>query len=120
VNGSLAETSTLFTKAEDKNNSRLNRRLMGRFKAALDELELMELPLHGRKFTWTSSHSSQSEVTMTRIDKMFNSLGGNVPHGTPSCLGTTARLSYMGKQRTSSIKDLDWKPIGWVFQVFRM
>jgi hypothetical protein len=70
VNGSLAETSTLFTKAEDKNNSRLNRRLMGRFKAALDELELMELPLHGRKFTWTSSHSSQSEVTMTRIDKM--------------------------------------------------
>jgi hypothetical protein len=41
----------LIYKAEDKNNLRLNRRLMGRFKAALDELELRELPLHGRKFT---------------------------------------------------------------------
>jgi hypothetical protein len=41
----------LIYKAEDKNNSRLNRRLMGKFKVALDDLELRELPLHGRKFT---------------------------------------------------------------------
>jgi hypothetical protein len=40
----------LIYKTKDKSNSRLNRRLMGRFKAVLDELELRELPLHGRKF----------------------------------------------------------------------
>jgi exonuclease III len=61
----------LIYKAEDKNNSRLNRRLMGKFKVALDDLELRELPLHGRKFTWSSSHNSQNGVTMTRIDRMF-------------------------------------------------
>jgi hypothetical protein len=44
---------------------------MGRFKTALDELELREKPLHGRKFTWSSSHNSQNEVTMPRIDRMF-------------------------------------------------
>jgi hypothetical protein len=43
----------LIYKEEDKNNQRLNRRLMGKFKAVLDELELKELPLPGRKFTWT-------------------------------------------------------------------
>jgi hypothetical protein len=40
----------LIYKTKDKSNSRLNRRLMGRFKVVLDELELRELPLHGRKF----------------------------------------------------------------------
>jgi hypothetical protein len=41
---------------------------MGRFKAVLDDLELRELHLHGRKFTWTSG---QNEATMTRIDHVF-------------------------------------------------
>jgi hypothetical protein len=58
----------LIYKAEDKNNSRLNRRLMGRFKAAIDRLELRELPLYERKFTWSSNPNSQAEMTMTRID----------------------------------------------------
>jgi hypothetical protein len=58
-------------KTGDKNNSRLNRCLMGKFKAVLNNLELRELPLHGRKFTWTSSNSALSEATMTRIDRMF-------------------------------------------------
>jgi hypothetical protein len=47
----------LIYKAEDKSNGRLNRRLMGRFKVVLDNLELIELPLHGHKFTWTSDQS---------------------------------------------------------------
>jgi hypothetical protein len=41
----------MIYKANNKNNSRLNRRLMGKFKSFLDNLELRELPLHGRKFT---------------------------------------------------------------------
>jgi hypothetical protein len=64
----------LIYKKEDKNNTRLNRRLMGKFKAVLDDLELKELPLHGRKFIWSSNTSSSSGVTMTRIDRCFLSL----------------------------------------------
>lgn len=58
----------LIYKAEDKNNNRLNRRLMGGFKQALEHLELKELSLNGRKYTWTNE---QENPTMTRIDRMF-------------------------------------------------
>jgi hypothetical protein len=80
----LSGDFNLIYKAEDKSISRLNRRLMGKFKAVLDDLELKELPLHRKKFTWASSQSSQAStstiataattnepVTMTRIDRMF-------------------------------------------------
>jgi hypothetical protein len=52
----LCRDFNLIYKAEDKSNNRLNGRLMGHFKAVLDELELKELPLHGRRFTWTNGH----------------------------------------------------------------
>jgi hypothetical protein len=55
----------LIYRAEDKSNSRLNRRLMEKFKSLLEELELKELPLSGRKFTWMSSQSSQGQATLT-------------------------------------------------------
>jgi hypothetical protein len=42
----------LIYRTEDKNNHRLNRNLMGRFKAAIDVLTLKEL------LTWTSSNDN--------------------------------------------------------------
>ena len=44
----------LIYQAEDKNNSNLNRHLMGAFKAVIDELNLKELRLNGRRFTWSN------------------------------------------------------------------
>jgi hypothetical protein len=44
---------------------------MGWFKSVLDEPELRELPLQGRKYSWTSSPNAQAEVTMTKIDRVF-------------------------------------------------
>jgi hypothetical protein len=44
----------LIYQAEDKNNSNLNRRLMGAFKAAIDELNLKETRLNRRRFTWSN------------------------------------------------------------------
>jgi exonuclease III len=41
----------LIYQAEDKNNSNLNRRLMGSFKDAIDDLRLKEIKLNGRRFT---------------------------------------------------------------------
>jgi hypothetical protein len=57
--------------AEDKSNLRLNRRLMGKFKSVLEDMELKELPLNSRKFTWTSSQNPQTHPMMTRIDRAF-------------------------------------------------
>jgi hypothetical protein len=41
----------LIYQAEDKNNSNLNRQLMGAFKAAIDDFNLKEIGLNGRRFT---------------------------------------------------------------------
>jgi hypothetical protein len=53
---------------EDKNNSRLNRRQMGRFRHLLSDLELKELHLHGRLFTWSNEHT---HPTLEHIDRVF-------------------------------------------------
>jgi exonuclease III len=58
----------LIYQAEDKNNSNLNRRLMGSFKAVIDDLGLKEISLNGRRFTWSNE---QDTPTLTRIDRVF-------------------------------------------------
>ncbi|XP_073363023.1 uncharacterized protein [Aegilops tauschii subsp. strangulata] len=54
--------------ARDKNNLNLNRRLMGRFRAALDRAHLREIKCKNRRFTWTSECQ---DPTMVSIDKVF-------------------------------------------------
>lgn len=44
----------LIVKAEDKNNGNLNRAMMGRFRRLINDMVLHDLPLHGRKFTWSN------------------------------------------------------------------
>lgn len=46
----LAGDFNLILKTEDKNNSNINRAMMGRFRRFLDDLALKEIPLHGRKY----------------------------------------------------------------------
>ena len=56
----------LITSVEDKNNRNINRAMMGRFRRLINDLELRDLPLHGRKFTW----SNQQEVpTLVKLDR---------------------------------------------------
>ncbi|CAO2206826.1 unnamed protein product [Urochloa humidicola] len=55
----------MILQACDKSNSNLNRRLMGAFRNVIRDLELKELNLQGRKFTWTNDR------TQTRIDRAF-------------------------------------------------
>ena len=45
----------LITKAADKSNANINRRLVGKFRGALDFLQLKELHLGGRRFTWSNA-----------------------------------------------------------------
>jgi exonuclease III len=54
--------------AEDKNNNNLDRAMMGRFRRALSDLQLKELPLLGRKFTWSNERAAP---TLVRLDRVF-------------------------------------------------
>lgn len=67
----IAGDFNLIYKASDKNNSRLDRRLMARFRNTIQQLELKEINLHGRKFTWSNG---QERPTMTKIDRCFSNV----------------------------------------------
>jgi exonuclease III len=53
---------------EDKSNSNVDRAMMGRFRRWKDDLALLELPLIGRRFTWSNGHACP---TLVRLDMMF-------------------------------------------------
>ncbi|XP_073360539.1 uncharacterized protein [Aegilops tauschii subsp. strangulata] len=42
----------LIARSEDKSNGNINIRMMGRFRAFIADLELRDLPLLGRRYTW--------------------------------------------------------------------
>ena len=54
-------------KDEDKNNSNLNRAMMGRFRRLINDLSLKEIPLHGQKFTWSNLQDSPTLVKLDRV-----------------------------------------------------
>lgn len=58
----------MIYQAADKNNSNMNRALMGRFRSFLDDTNITEVPLHGRKYTWSNERSSP---TLVRLDRVF-------------------------------------------------
>jgi len=55
-----------------KNNKMVDRAMMGRFRRFLDDLEIKEIPLLGRKFTWSNERASP---TLVRLDRAFCCLG---------------------------------------------
>jgi hypothetical protein len=58
----------LIYKVADKNNHRLNGRLMSVFRNFLQDVELPELHLHGCLYTWSNE---QTHPMLTRIDRAF-------------------------------------------------
>lgn len=59
---------SMIYQARDKSNDRLNLRMMRRFRRALDELQVEELYLHGRLYTWSNE---RRRPTLERIDRAF-------------------------------------------------
>jgi exonuclease III len=49
----------LIYQAVDKNNSILDRAMMGRFRRFINDVELQEIPLLGRNFTWSNEGRHQ-------------------------------------------------------------
>ena len=60
----------LIYQAKDKNNTRLNRRMMSRFRQFIDGAELQELYLKGRLYTWSNE---RDRPTLERLDRVFTS-----------------------------------------------
>lgn len=60
----------LIYQAADKSNDRLNLRSMRQFRRALDDMQVDEIHLHGRLFTWSNERRFP---TFERIDRAFAS-----------------------------------------------
>jgi exonuclease III len=79
--GLLLGDFNMIMNAEEKNNDRLDRFMMTRFKQFVQEHEIKDLYLHGKRFTW----SSEREVpTLTRIDREIASVDWTSCTRTPS------------------------------------
>jgi hypothetical protein len=72
---------------EDKNNDNLHRRMMARFRRFLNDCELKEIYLHGRRYTWSNERESP---TLVRLDRVFCTVDWDAMHGSCSlrCLST--------------------------------
>jgi len=64
----IAGDFNLILDATDKNNLNLNRRNMGRFRRFVDEMELKDVPLHGRYFTWSNEREN---ATLEKLDRVL-------------------------------------------------
>lgn len=78
----------LLVNPEDKSNNAINRRMISRFQAQLNRLELKELYLNGRRYTWSNKREN---ATLEKIDHVFATVSWEESY--PSCflsaLGTT-------------------------------
>ena len=61
----------LILQDSDKNNSRINRRTMQRFRQTVAALQLLDIHLHGRRYTWSNE---REQPTMVRLDRALASL----------------------------------------------
>ena len=77
----------LLVNPEDKNNAVINQRMMARFRALLNSLELKELYLNGRRYTWSNERRNP---TLEKIDHIFvtNSWEDCFPRNLLMALGT--------------------------------
>lgn len=61
----------LIVNSEDKNNIAINRRMMARFRAKLNDMELKEIYLNGRRYTWSNEWGN---ATLEKIDHIFTTM----------------------------------------------
>lgn len=98
----------LLVNHDDKSNDRVNRRMLSRFRSNLNILELKELYLNGRRYTWSNE---RTRVTLEKIYHVFGTpsweelyptccltaLGTSVSDHCPILLDINADL-YMGRR----------------------
>jgi len=70
----------LILNEEDKSNGTINRRNLNRFRQTVSELELVDIHMHGRRYTWSNERRSP---TLVRLDRALVSLDWEAMH--PDC-----------------------------------
>ena len=70
----------MILRALEKNNANINRRIMQAFRSFVDDLELKEVYMHGRHYTWSNERDSP---TLTKIDRILVSVDWNMAN--PDC-----------------------------------
>jgi hypothetical protein len=63
----LAGDFNMIYSAEDKNNDNLNKRSMGRFRWLVNDLELKEIPLLDRRYTWSNEREAPTLIKLDRV-----------------------------------------------------
>jgi exonuclease III len=63
----LAGDFNMIYSSEVKNNNNVNRAMMGCFRRFVNEMELMEIPLIGRRYTWSNERDSPTLVKLDRV-----------------------------------------------------
>ena len=63
----LAGDFNMIYRSEDKSNENINRAMMGRFRRFVNDLELKEIPLLGRRYTWSNERESPTLVKLDRV-----------------------------------------------------
>jgi exonuclease III len=64
----IAGDFNLIYRSEDKNNSNINRVLLGSFRNSINSLDLKEIPMSGRRFTWSNQ---REDPTLVKLDHIF-------------------------------------------------
>ncbi|XP_073355090.1 uncharacterized protein [Aegilops tauschii subsp. strangulata] len=61
----------MIIRVTDKNNTNINRRMMSKFRDFVDEHELKEMYMHGRRYTWSNERDAP---TLTKIDRILTTV----------------------------------------------
>ena len=104
----LAGNFNMIYFSEDKNNDNINRAMMGRFRRFVNDLELKEIPLLGRRYTWPNERDSPTLVNLDRVlctndwddlfpENLLQSQASEMSDHCPLVLGL--REGILGKRR---------------------
>jgi hypothetical protein len=67
----------LIASAAEKSNANINIKLLGEFRGLIQDLELVDYPILGRRFTWSNERDN---ATHTRIDRLRVSKEWDLAH----------------------------------------
>jgi hypothetical protein len=98
----------LIFREEDNSNSNINRAMLGDFRRLINSLDLKEIPLKGRRYTWSNQRDAPTLVKLDHVfctscwEDLFSdaSLHSNATTSSDHCpLTLNVRDGCMGKRR---------------------
>jgi hypothetical protein len=63
----IADDFNMIYSTEDKSNANLNRMFMGCFRRMVNDLDLKEIPLLGRRYTWSNEREAPTLIKLDRV-----------------------------------------------------